>query len=332
MNIGRLTIDPPVLLAPLAGISDSPFRAVTRGLGCPGVVTEMVSAEGILRQGRGSLELLDYSPAEHPLIVQIFGQQPERMATAASLCAEKGFDGIDINMGCPVKKVVRNGAGAALMRNHDKAVEIVKAVRRAVDLPISVKMRSGWARAEICAIELSKKLVDAGADLIVIHPRTRNQFFTGQADWNLIALLVEALAVPVIGNGDLQNVEDGLRMQTQTGCAGVMVGRAALGNPWLPAAIGRHMQSATSPGYPPDDNQRRDIFCIHLQKMIDWLGCEQRAVLRMRKHLVWYTRGFEGATSLRRKLYRMNTAAEMKTALDELLFKTGRQPDATERS
>ena len=332
MNIGRLTIDPPVLLAPLAGISDSPFRAVTRSLGCPGVVTEMVSAEGLVRQGKGSCELLEYSPAEHPLIAQIFGQHPERMAAAAGLCAQKGFDAIDINMGCPVKKVVRNGAGAALLRTPDLAAEIVKAVRQAVTLPLTVKIRSGWARAEINAIALSKRLVEAGADAIIIHPRTRNQFFTGQADWNLIALLVEALDVPVIGSGDLQNVEDGLRMQTQTGCAGVMVGRAALGNPWLPAAMGRHMKSENSPDYPPDNKQRRDIFCIHLQKMIDWLGCENRAVLRMRKHLVWYTRGFEGAASLRRQLYRMNTAAEMKTALDELLFKTGRQAEAAERS
>lgn len=314
MKIGSLIIDPPVLLAPMAGITDSPYRQVARSLGCPAVVTEMVSAEGIRRKGKGSLDLLIFDSREHPVIAQIFGSRPESMAEAARVCHEKGFDGVDINMGCPVPKVVRNGAGCALMREPGRAVEVVTAVRRAIPIPLTVKLRAGWDAREINVVELSKRLSDAGVDGLTVHPRTRTQFYGGATDWSLIGQVVKAVGVTVIGNGDLRTPEDVRQMMDRTGCAGVMVGRAALGNPWLPAAMGG---SSSDPAPSPGELYR--VFCIHLEKMIDWVGSERRAVLRMRKHLVWYTRGIPGAASLRRILSGMDSAAVMKRALRDLL-------------
>ena len=319
MKIASLEIDPPVVLAPMAGISDSPFRCSARRLGCPAVTTEMVSAEGLVRRGRRTLELLTLQPEEHPITAQIFGRNPASMAEAARLCAGLGFDAIDINMGCPVKKVTRHGAGAALMRDPDSAAGLVAAVVRAVSLPVSVKLRAGWSAAEKNVVELGRMLADSGASALTVHPRTRSQGYSGAADWELIKQVVAAVSVPVIGNGDLKLVADGRRMLDQTGCAGVMLGRAALGDPWLPGAMARHISGARPQGYPPSAAQRFEVFCIHLQKVIDLLGSERRAVLRMRKHLVWYTRGLAGAAELRRKIVRMETATEMTAALGELL-------------
>lgn len=297
----------------MAGVTDSPFRSLARSLGCPAVVTEMVSAEGIVRNGRGSLELLAFESREHPIFVQLFGHDPAVMAEAAATCAELGFDGVDVNLGCPVKKVVCRGAGVALMRDPDRAAQIVAAIRRAVSLPVTAKLRAGWSPSEINLVAVSLRLVDAGVDAITVHPRTRNQFYSGLADWSLIREVVRVVRVPVIGNGDLRRPEDAAAMIQQTGCAGVMVGRAALGNPWLPAAM------AGVP-YPPDAEQRLRGFKTHLSKMIALLDSEPRAVSRMRKHLNWYSRGLPGAANLRRNLSRMLTAEDLDQAFRSLLF------------
>ncbi len=319
MNISTLEIDPPVFLAPMAGVSDSPFRCIARRLGCPAVVTEMVSAEGISRAGPKTLELLTIQPEEHPVVAQLFGRNPESLAEAARVCAGQGFDAIDINMGCPVKKVTRHGAGAALMRDPDRARKLVSTVRKAVRLPLTVKLRAGWSATEKNVVEFSRQLTDAGVDALIVHPRTRCQGYSGAADWELIGETASAVDVPVIGNGDLRALEDGRRMLEQTGCAGVMLGRAALGNPWLPGAMARHLSGVQSLDYPPSADERLEVFCIHLQKMIDLLGSERRAVLRMRKHLVWYTRGIAGAGALRKKICRMEVAKDMTTSLADLL-------------
>ncbi|MFC1654941.1 tRNA dihydrouridine synthase DusB [Myxococcota bacterium] len=314
MKLGALAIEPAVLLAPMAGITDSPFRLVARSLGCPAVFTEMVSAEGIFRDQPGSVRLLCFEPDEHPVIAQIFGSRPESMAAAAQRCQALGFDAVDINMGCPVKKVIRSGSGAALMRDPENAAGIVAAVRRAVSIPLTAKLRSGWSPAEINAVDLARRLADAGLDAVTVHPRTRNQFYSGSADWQIIAQVVAAVDVPVIGNGDLRSVADAKRMREQTGCAGVMVGRAALGNPWL---LG---QMAGRSSAPPGREEINRVFCIHLKKMIDWMGSARRAVMRMRKHAVWYSRGVEGAATLRRGLKDLHTAAEMERAMAALLL------------
>jgi tRNA-dihydrouridine synthase B len=337
MKIGSLRIEPPLLLAPMAGVTDSPFRWVARRLGCPAVTTEMVSAEGLLRGGKGSLELLEFDPAERPLIVQLFGHQPERVAEAARVCEQKGFDAVDINMGCPVKKVVRHGAGAALLRDPERAWSMVEAVRKATSLPITVKMRSGWSQDEIDLLPFARGLVEAGADGLILHPRTRAQFYSGRADWSWIAALAREVPVPVIGNGDIIKVADGRRMIEETGCAGVMVGRASQGNPWLVAAMARSLTGVPIEDSGPGPEERLEVFCIHIKKMIDLLGSETRAVLRMRKHLVWYSRGLAGASVLRRKLFQMRSAREMTEALRSLLFENpspehAAQPDDGERS
>lgn len=237
MLIGQLLIEPAVFLAPLAGVSESPFRRLARELGCGSVVTEMTSAEGLRRGQAGSVALLRYAPDEHPIFAQLFGNEPTALAEAARICERRGFDGIDINMGCPVPKVVRNGAGAALMRTPKLAAAIVSAVKRAVALPVTVKMRAGWSEREITVVPFSRYLEQAGADALIVHPRARSQGYGGRADWSLITKVVQAVAMPVIGNGDLHTAADGARMREQTGCAGIMIGRAALGNPWLFGAL-----------------------------------------------------------------------------------------------
>jgi nifR3 family TIM-barrel protein len=314
MKLGALSIEPAVLLAPMAGITDSPFRGLARELGCPAVVTEMVSSEGIIRDQGGSMRLLSFGPGEHPVIAQIFGSRPESMAEAARRCQDLGFDAVDINMGCPVKKVIRSGSGAALMRDEENAAKVVSAIRRAVSLPVTAKLRSGWSPEEQNAVDLACRLADCGLDALIVHPRTRNQFYSGSADWQVIARVVEAVNLPVVGNGDLRTPEDAKRMFQQTGCAGVMVGRAALGNPWLPGRMAG-LQSG-----PPGREEIHRVFCIHLQKMIDLLGSPTRAVMRMRKHAIWYTRGIDGAAALRRGLKHLNTPAEMKRAMAALLL------------
>lgn len=319
MRIRTLTIDPPVLMAPMAGITDSPYRRILRRHGCPLVVTEMISSEGLIRHGDGSLALLDFHPEEHPIVAQIFGTRPQAMAEAAQLVAERGFDGIDINMGCPVKKVVRNGAGAALMRTPGLAAELVAAVRAATSLPLTVKLRAGWSSEELNALEVAERVVDAGADAVVLHPRTRSQYYAGRADWRLIAKLVEVLPVPVIGNGDLRTPADAEAMRVGTGCAAVMVGRAAMGDPFLPAAL------AGGP-YPPTLEQRLEAFCTHLDLVVAWLGSEHRAALRMRKHLVWYARGLPGVAGLRRELHRFERAAQLKAAFERIALEAAEHP------
>lgn len=319
MRIRTLTIDPPVLMAPMAGITDSPYRRILRRHGCPAVVTEMISAEGLIRRGAGSLALLEHHPEEHPILAQIFGARPGSMARAAALVAEWGFDGIDINMGCPVKKVVRTGAGAAMMRCPDLAAEVVSAVRATTDLPLTVKLRSGWSSDEINAIELARRVVDAGADAVVLHPRTRGQYYAGRADWDLIGELVQAVSVPVIGNGDVRTPADARAMRTTTGCAAVMVGRAAMGDPFLPAGL------AGGP-YPPTTDQRVRAFCTHLDLVIAWLGSEQRAALRMRKHLIWYARGLPGVAGLRRELHRLERADQLKAAFERIALAPADHP------
>jgi len=314
MKLGSLAIEPAVLLAPMAGITDSPFRSIARELGCPAVVTEMVSSEGIIRDQDGSMRLLGFGLDEHPITAQIFGSRPESMAEAARRCQDLGFDAVDINMGCPVKKVIRSGSGAALMRDEENAAKIVGAIRRAVSLPITAKLRSGWSPEEINIVELARRLADCGLDALTVHPRTRNQFYSGSADWRVIARVASAVELPVVGNGDVRTPEDAQRMLQQTGCAGVMVGRAALGNPWLPG-----LMAGVRSG-PPDRQEIHRVFCIHLQKMIDWMGSPRRAVMRMRKHAVWYTRGIDGAAALRRGLKHLTTPAEMQRAMAALLL------------
>jgi len=327
LELRGLRVAPAVWMAPMAGITDSPFRRVLRRLGCPAVVTEMVSAEGLLRGQRPTHALLAHHPEERPLFVQLFGREPERLAAAAERALELGFDGVDLNMGCPVPKVVRQGSGAALMREPARAEAIVRAVRRVVACPLTAKIRAGWSADEVNAEEVGLRLQDAGADAVAIHARTRAQGYAGRADWTLIARLVARLRIPVLGNGDLRAPGDGARMRAETGCAGLMVGRGALGDPWLPRALG-----GQAAGYPPSPRERHEVFCTHLGLMLAWVGSERHAVPPMRKHLIWYSRGLRGATELRRGLGEVSSAAALEAAFARLvgLPETGaRGPEET---
>ncbi len=318
MLIGNLEVGQAVWLAPMAGVTDSPFRHTAKRLGCPLLVSEMVSAEGLRRRNRASLGLLRFKDSERPIFAQLFGREPAVMAESARLCADLGFDGVDLNFGCPMRKVVGGGAGAALLKEPRRARQIAGAVRAAVRLPLSVKMRSGWSRDEIVAVELGRQFVEEGVDLLVLHPRTRDQFFRGTADWSLVRELASAVRVPVIGNGDVRSPGLARQRVKETGCAGVMIGRAALGAPWLPGLAARALAGEEDP-LPPSPEEIYDIFCRHLEAMFDWLGDERQAVCRMRKHLVWYSRGLPGAARLRRNLASFSSVEQMHAVWQKLL-------------
>ena len=233
MKIGRLHLENNVALAPMAGITDLPFRTVVREFGCGLAFTEMVSASGLVRGMGKTFRYLDSSAADRPLGVQLFGRDPGTLAEAVKIVADRGFDLIDMNMGCPVKKVVKAGAGAVLMRDARGAAAILAAMRKATDLPLTVKIRAGWNGREVNAVEIGRIAEASGVDAVILHPRTAEQGFSGTSDWRLITSLKESLRIPVIGSGDIRRPEDAGRMVGETGCDGVMVGRGGLGNPWL---------------------------------------------------------------------------------------------------
>lgn len=233
MKIDKLDFDVPVFLAPMAGITNLPFRTIVRRCGCQLAFTEMVSVNGLVRGAERTCRYLDGASEDRPLGVQIFGAEAEIMAAGARIATDRGADLIDINMGCPVKKVVRAGAGSALLKDPAKVGRIVSAVRRATSLPLTVKIRAGWRRSVVNAIEIARIAEAEGADAVIVHPRTADQGFSGRADWSIIRAVKDALGIPVIGNGDIRRAADVGRMMTATACDGVMIGRAALGNPWI---------------------------------------------------------------------------------------------------
>ncbi|NMB77203.1 MAG: tRNA dihydrouridine synthase DusB [Myxococcales bacterium] len=316
MRLRGLSLEPAVMLAPMAGFSDSPLRTLAREAGCALVFTEMVSAEGLLRRQRGSRELLRFSPQERPIFAQLFGREPERLAAAAEVCAGLDFDGVDLNLGCPMRKIVGGGAGAALMREPERAERIVSAMRRVLRVPLTVKMRAGWSAGEKNAVELARRLEGAGADAVTLHPRTRDQFYGGAADWSLVATLVRALAIPVVGNGDVRTPQDAERLRRETGCAGVMIGRAALGNPWIFSALaGRPVRL--------DGYERLRVFHRHLEAMVRFYNDPRRAARNMRKHLVAYTRGLPGGAALRVQLQTLDRPEQLLYEFSRLLGISG---------
>ncbi|PLX83654.1 MAG: tRNA dihydrouridine synthase DusB [Desulfuromonas sp.] len=324
MRIANLTIDNNVILAPMAGITDLPYRRLMKGFGAGLVFTEMVSANGLIRAGRRTRELLRSRPGERPLGIQLFGEDPEVLAEAAQQVNADG-ELLDLNLGCPVPKVVRNGAGSALLRDPVKAGKVVAAVRRATDLPLTVKIRSGWDHQSVNFLEVGRIAASEGADAVTLHPRTRSQGFSGQADWEHIRRLKETLAVPVIGSGDIFNAEDALAMLRQTGCDAVMVGRGAYGNPWLIRDI-LALQRGLKPA-PPSPPERLQAALLHLNLFLESFD-SKKAVLDMRKHLAWYSRGLPGATAFRTLINRLQTVEEVRQAMED--FFSGATPLAEE--
>lgn len=304
-------------LAPLAGVTDWPFRILCAEMGCHQAYTEMVSAMGYLCAPKGqpaTEQLLERHPLEHRLILQLFGKEPELMAKAAAKLTETGrYDGIDINMGCPAHKVAGSGEGSGLMRTPELAEAIMRATVQATHLPVSVKMRLGWDAASINAVEMAKRAEDAGIAEITVHGRTRMQQYSGEADWERIAEVKRAVSIPVIGNGDIFTAELALRRLRETGVDGVMIGRGAMGNPWIFRDIAA-LEAGKSPT-PPTVHERIAIIRRHERMLLEWKN-ERIAVREMRKHIAWYLHGLRGAAQMRVKINQLNTAAEVFDALD----------------
>jgi tRNA-dihydrouridine synthase B len=316
MRIRGLVIDPPVALAPLSGITDLSFRTVCREMGARLAYTGLISANALRYQSAKTMGLLRLPAHDHPVAAQVFGAEPDLVAAAAAIAAESGADIVDINMGCTVPKVVKAGAGTALMADPERAVAMVAAVVSAVGpTPVGVKMRSGWRDRGANAVELARRFEQAGASAIAIHPRWAGQGFRGAADWAVIGRVKDAVSLPVIGSGDIHGAADAVRMMRETGCDGVMIGRAALGNPWVFAQAAAAIGGDSAPPSPPPE-ERVAVAEKHLALIIADRG-ENVGAREMRKHIAWYLKGMPNAAALRDRANRARTEAELRATLEE---------------
>ncbi|HWQ89898.1 MAG TPA: tRNA dihydrouridine synthase DusB [Desulfitobacteriaceae bacterium] len=310
MKLGKYSWDRPVFLAPMAGVTDRAFRETVRSLGGKYAVTEMISDKALNYLNSRTLRMLDIKEEPEPRIVQLFGSDPDNMARAAQLAESLGADVLDINMGCPTAKIVKNGEGSALLRNLPLATEIASAVVRAVQLPVTVKIRLGWSGEEVVALELARRLEAVGVGMITLHARTREQFYNGQAEWQWIGRLKEVTTIPIIGNGDITQPEQARQMIEQTGCDGVMVGRGALGNPWLIPHIQHYLRyHILLP--PPAWEEKIALALQHFERVLAYKG-ERIGLNEMRKHAVWYLKGLRFAAVLRNRIMQAQEVQEMK--------------------
>lgn len=309
MKIGNVEIKGMAALAPMAGVTDRAFRELCVAFGASYVVGEMVSAKGISFNSERSKELMLLSENERPAAVQLFGSEPQTVAAAAVTAMEYKPDIIDINMGCPAPKISGNGAGSALMKNPDLCGEIVEAVCKAVDVPITVKIRKGWDDKSINAVEVAKICEQAGASAITVHGRTREQFYSGKADLDIISEVKKSVNIPVIGNGDITNANDAAQMLEKTNCDMVMIGRGALGNPWIFREINAWLNDLR-PMFPPSPAEKVTVILRHIQAMCDYKG-EEIAMREARKHVGWYMKGFKNAAELRREAGYLKTYEEL---------------------
>lgn len=315
MNIGNIELSAPLALAPMAGITDLPFRLICRRLGCGMTVSEMVSAKGLLYKNVKTTEMLRIDDGERPTAIQLFGSVPAELAEAARMVEASGADMIDFNMGCPVPKIVNNGEGSALMKNPQLAHDILAAMVKAVKIPVTVKFRAGWDDANRNAVEIARAVEAAGVSAVAVHGRTRQQFYEGKADWSIIADVKQAVSVPVFGNGDIFTVSDGLRMLEQTGCDGLMIGRGADGNPWLFTALAAALRGEPLP-QPPSLKERLTQAAEHLEMLIAYKN-EVVAVKEMRRHISAYLKGMPHAAEFRGRFHKVDTQEQFSELLAE---------------
>jgi len=313
LRIGHLCLNNFVIMAPMAGITNLPFRLMVKKLGAGLVTTEMVSAMGLTLGKKKTYEYLKSDPREKPLAVQIFGSSPDVMASAAQTVVNAGADLLDINMGCPVKKVVKTGAGASLLRDPRSVSEIVSAVRRVCPIPLTVKIRAGWSPEEPAACELARVLEDCGVDAITVHPRFATQGYSVHAEWPLIGLVKNRVKIPVIGNGDIFEPSQALEMMRQTGCDGVMVGRGAIGNPWIFRQILHLTQGLPVPR--PNLDERRSLLIEHYQLLSNTMG-GKRAARTMRGLLLWYTKGLPHSSRFRGSITQIKDLESLVATMD----------------
>jgi nifR3 family TIM-barrel protein len=313
MRIGTLKCDNTAVLAPLAGITDLPFRLLAKEAGCGLVYSEMISSAALVRRSAKTLKMLDSCAAEKPLCVQIFGADPSILAQAAQMVQASGADMLDINLGCSVKKILKTGSGAALMKEPEITKNILQNVRRSVDIPLTIKIRTGWDSSGQQAVTIARIAEDCGVDAIAVHPRTAKQGFRGLADWSVITAVKKAVAMPVIGNGDIKTARDALKMEAETGCDGIMIGRAAIGNPlifsgYLALKNGRR---------PPVVNisERLATMTRYVEAMVDYWG-EFRACRMMRSRLGWFVKGLPHAAAFRESIKSIASATEAIEAIE----------------
>ncbi len=316
LKIGNVELENPLILAPMAGVTDLPFRLLCKEQGAALICMEMVSAKAIYYKNKNTESLLNIHPDEMPVSLQFFGSDADIMSEMAKKIEERPFSILDINMGCPVPKVVNNGEGSALMKNPALVREIVSKMSKAIRKPVTVKIRKGFDEEHINAVEIAKIAEDAGAAAIAVHGRTRQQYYSGKADWEIIARVKEAVSIPVIGNGDVTDADSALRMMKETRCDGVMIGRAVQGNPWIFREILAKINEGIVLPRPTMEEMKNTII-RHAGLLLEYKG-EYTAIREMRKHVSWYTTGIHGSAKFRKNVNEMETMEELLETVEKL--------------
>ena len=316
INIGNVALSSNVIMAPMAGVTDTAYRVLLKEQGAGLTCTEMVSAKGIFYKNKNNKMILQTAPDEHPVAVQLFGSDPVIMASMAERIAED-FDIIDVNMGCPVPKIINNGEGSALMKTPELAGRILSTMVRVLSKPVTVKFRKGFDDRHVNAVEFAKMAEQSGVSAITIHGRTRSQMYAGNADWDIIRAVKEAVSIPVFGNGDIFTPEDAKRMMDETGVDGVAIARGAKGNPWLIRRTIHYLE--TGELLPePELSEKKEMMIRHAGLMVEYKG-ERIAIQEMRKHLAWYTAGIPGSAKLRSEMNSLNTLEELKAFVESIV-------------
>ena len=316
-KIGDVEIPGKLILAPMAGVTDLPYRQICKEMGADLICTEMVSAKGIYYNSPNTQPLLEINPEERPVSLQLFGADPDIISEMAARIEELPFDILDINMGCPVPKVVNNGEGSALMKDPALAGKIVESLTKAIRKPVTVKIRKGFTEESVNAVEMAKRLEAAGAAAIAVHGRTREQYYSGKADWDIIRQVKAAVSIPVIGNGDVTTGEQAIRMREETGCDGVMIGRGAQGNPWIFRELAEYDRTGTIPPRPTQE-EIRNMMLRHARMQLEFKG-EYLGIREMRKHVAWYVKGMKGAAKFRAQINQVESYEELEELLKMLI-------------